>query len=227
MSKSKKSKRNLPTEERPAEKMPSAEAPEEVISEEILEEFSAEEEAPIETAGAEKKGGWFKELLMIFLLAVVLAVAVKTFLVDTRMIPSGSMLPTIEIGERVLVDKLSHILGKTPERGDIVVFSAPDELNEKSDLIKRVIGLPGETVEIKNGMVYIDGEPLSEDYLNEAPSYTYGPTVVPAGHYFMLGDNRNHSADSHRWHDPFVSFDDIRGKAFFCYWPLDQIGGLK
>ena len=172
------------------------------------------------------KESWIKETLIIFLLALAVALVIKTFLVDTRLIPSASMYPTIEVGDRVLVDKITHIVGKTPERGDIVVFRAPAELNQKSDLIKRVIGLPGDTIFIKDGLVYINDEAIAEDYLNEAPDYEYGPVTVPEGCYFMLGDNRNHSVDAHRWSDPFISIKDIKGKAFFCYWPINRIGDL-
>ena len=173
-----------------------------------------------------RKNAWWKDVLSVVLMAVVLALCVKTFLVDTRMVPSGSMLPTIELKDRVILSKLSYVGPRTPQRGDIVVFKAPAEMNEKSDLLKRVIGLPGETVRIEGGVVYIDDMPLEEDYLNEKPSYTYGPVTVPEGCYFMLGDNRNASYDAHRWQEPFIPEKDIKGKAIFRYWPIDRIGDI-
>jgi len=172
------------------------------------------------------KGAWIRELLIILLCAVVLAVVVKGFLIDSRQIPSASMVPTIQVGDRVVLWKLPYVFGGQPDQGDIVVFNAPDEMGGKVDLIKRVIGMPGQTVEIKNGYVYIDGVVLEEDYIAEKPQYEFGPVVVPEDHYFVMGDNRNSSVDSHMWEDPFVSIDDIKGEAFFRYWPLSRLGGI-
>ncbi|MDO4731956.1 MAG: signal peptidase I [Bacillota bacterium] len=171
-------------------------------------------------------GKWFKEVFLVFLLAVVVALCIKTFLVDTRVVPSSSMYPTIEVGDRVLVNRLFRILGKEPQRGDIVVFKAPEEMDENSDLIKRVIGLPGDSILIREGQLYINDVPLEEEYLNEAPAYDYGPVTVPENCYFMLGDNRNRSIDGHLWKEPFIPFEDIKGEAFCRYWPLDRIGEL-
>ncbi len=172
-------------------------------------------------------GSAIKDLLIIIVCAALIAVGVKSFLIDSRIVPSSSMYPTIEVGDRVLLWRLAYAFGGEPERGDIVVFTAPDDLEEDSDLIKRVIGLPGETVEIKNGTVYIDGEPLDETaYQHAVPEYEYGPVTVPEDCYFMLGDNRNRSVDSHEWEDPFISIDDIKGEAVFRYWPLSRMGGI-
>jgi len=173
-----------------------------------------------------KKGSFLKDTLMIVITAVALAMFLKAFIVDTRWVPSTSMVPTIEVDDRLIVVKLGYLLGQQPERGDIVVFKPPAELNERSKLIKRVIGLPGETLEVKDGFVYINGEPLAEDYLAERPNYQYGPVTVPEGCYFMMGDNRNTSYDSHRWLNPFIPENDIKSKAVWRYWPLDRIGGI-
>ena len=173
-----------------------------------------------------KKGSWVKDIFMIFIMALALALFVKTFLVDSRVVPTASMYPTIEVGDRVLVNKLSYIADRAPQRGDIVVFKAPEEMHSRSDLLKRVIGLPGETVYIHDGTVYIDDVPLEEEYLNERPNYEYGPVTVPDGCYFMLGDNRNNSLDSHRWQEAFTPEEDIKGKVFFRYWPLYRIGEI-
>ena len=184
------------------------------------------------TAQKEQQGkrtmwAWVKEILIIFICALAIAVLIKSFLIDSRVVPSSSMYPTIEIGDRVLMWRLAYAFGGEPERGDIVVFEAPEELHESSDLIKRVMGLPGETIEIKDGTVYIDGEALAEDdYQHATPTYDYGPVTVPQDCYFMMGDNRNKSVDSHEWNDPFISADDIKGKAIFRYWPFSRMGGI-
>jgi signal peptidase I len=175
-----------------------------------------------------KTGFWpsFIEMLKIILCAIVIAILIKSFIIDTREIPSTSMVPTIEIGDRVILWRLAYDFGNEPQRGDIIVFKPPAELNEKTDLVKRVIGLPDETVEIKDGYVYINGKALTEDYLNEKPTYTYGPVTVPDGCYFVMGDNRNVSVDSHMWPNPFLAEDAIKGKALCIYWPLPRLGGL-
>jgi signal peptidase I len=177
-------------------------------------------------AGSPKKKSWLKDFLLIFLYALVIAIVLKAFIVDSRVVPSSSMYPTIEISDRVVLFRLSYIGERSPQRGDIVVFAPPADSGEKLDLIKRVIGLPGDTLEVKNGSVYIDGVALAEDYLNDTPDYTYGPVTVPEGHYFMMGDNRNNSRDSHAWADPFVSEDQIKGRAVCRYWPPDRIGAI-
>jgi len=171
--------------------------------------------------------GWklfLKETLSTLLTAILIAVVIKTFILDNRIIPSGSMLPTIQIGDMVLVNKMAYYWG-TPERGDIIVFTPPAEVGDQ-DLIKRVIALPGETVEVRDGQVWIDGQPMGESYLNEAPLYSFGPLTVPEGSLFVLGDNRNDSFDGHRWPQPFLAAGAVKGKAFFRYWPLSRLGSL-
>jgi len=125
-----------------------------------------------------------------------------------------SMLPTIEEGEYIMVSKATYFFNP-PHRGDIIVFDSPQD--PKTDLIKRVIGLPGDTVEIRNSKVWVNGTPLNESYTLEPPYYMYPEQVIPADHYFVLGDNRNNSADSHRgW---TVPQKNIVGKAWITYWP--------
>jgi signal peptidase I len=180
----------------------------------------------------EKQGGiivFIKDVLSVILMAAFISVVIKTFIVDTRAIPTPSMVPTIEISDRVILSKLSYVGSKTPKRGDIIVLMPPAEVVEAgtdSDLLKRVIGLPGETVEVKDNYVYIDGKPLTEDYLEAQPVYTIDPVVVPEGCYFLLGDNRNNSYDSHLWHNQFVPMSDIKGKAVYRFWPLDRFGNI-
>jgi signal peptidase I len=126
----------------------------------------------------------------------------------------SSMLPTIEEGEYIMVSKAAYFFGE-PQRGDIIVFDSPQD--PKSDLIKRIIAVPGDTVEIRDDKVIINGIPLVEPYILEPPHYLMMPEEIPPGHYFVLGDNRNNSSDSHRgWTAPR---QNIVGKAWITYWP--------
>ncbi|MEB3829409.1 signal peptidase I [Phormidium sp. CCY1219] len=165
------------------------------------------------------------EALKTIGLSAILAMGIRHFVAEARYIPSGSMLPTLQINDRLIVDKLMYRFSD-PQRGDIVVFSPTDALkqNFKDAFIKRTIGLPGETVEVKGGTVYINGTPLREQYLDEKPSYHYGPVTVPEGQYLVLGDNRNNSYDSHYW--GFVPRENIIGRAVIRFWPLNRIGDL-
>jgi signal peptidase I len=115
-----------------------------------------------------------------------------------------------------------------PQRGDIVVFNPTARLERekyKDAFIKRVIGIPGDRVEVKNGKVFIDGKALKEGYIAEVPLYTWGPQTIPSGEYLVLGDNRNNSYDGHFW--GFVPQDKIVGKAVLRFWPLNRLGGLS
>ncbi len=168
---------------------------------------------------------FIKETLSIVIIAFILAMILRTLVIEGRIIPSESMLPTLKVGDRVMVNKFIYYF-KQPQRGDVIVFAPPDILQSKDDYIKRVIGLPGETVEMKNNQVYIDGKPLAEPYLNEPLNYTYGPVTVPEGSLLVLGDNRNHSFDSHMW-NAWMSQDRIKGKAFVIYWPVKEIKLLE
>lgn len=160
-------------------------------------------------------------------LSVILALGIRTFVAEARWIPSGSMRPTLIERDRLIVDKVSYRFS-SPQRGDIVVFAPTDALKEqkfKDAFIKRVIGLPGETVEVSGGRVFVNGKPLREPYIEEPPNYQWGPKVIPDGQYLVLGDNRNNSYDSHYW--GFVPRDRIIGRAFVRFWPPERIGGLS
>lgn len=173
-----------------------------------------------------KENPWIEGLKTIGLSAV-LAFGIRTFVAEARYIPSGSMLPTLEINDRLLIEKVSYHFRK-PERGDVIVFSPPEALREQNfnqAFIKRVIGLPGETVEVSNGKVYINGVPIDEDYIQEAPEYEYPPVTVPEGQYLVLGDNRNNSYDSHYW--GFVPKENIIGRAAVRFWPVGRVGVLN
>ncbi len=172
--------------------------------------------------------------------AVVIALVVRTFLFTTFWIPSGSMEPTL-MGEgrrdRVVVNRLAYQWGE-PGRGDIIVFDVPEgepsitvDGQEVKDLIKRVVGLPGETVELRDGDVYIDGEKLDEPYLPDGtrtdPADPAQSTfVVPEDCVFVMGDNRGASRDARYWQTPCVPEDDIVGKAFVRIWPLSAFGSI-
>jgi len=173
----------------------------------------------------EYENPWIEGLKTIGL-SLILAFGIRTFIAEARYIPSGSMEPTLQVNDRLIIDKVSYNF-KGPQRGDIVVFEPTDTLlqqNFHDAFIKRVIGLPRETVEVKGGRVYINNKPLKENYIAAAPDYTWGPEVVPAGSYLVLGDNRNSSYDSHYW--GFVPRDRIVGRAIVRFWPLDRVGSI-
>jgi signal peptidase I len=152
--------------------------------------------------------------IMVFVIAFGLAMFINKVVIFKVKVPSGSMENTIMTGDRVIAFRLSYLFNE-PKRGDSIVFPFPDD--EKVDYIKRIIGLPGETVEGKDGYVYIDGKPLEESYVREMIEEDFGPYVVPADSYFMMGDNRNISEDSRYWKNKFVHRNKILGKALFKY----------
>lgn len=149
--------------------------------------------------------------------------------IEVYSIPSGSMTPKLQINDRVIVDKTAYFTRQL-RRGDIVLFQPTETLrNEgyKNNFIKRVIGLPGETIAIKNGSVYINNKPVKEDYIGikQRSDYKYGPAVIPKDSYFVLGDDRNNSYDSHYW--GFVPGSLIVGKVIWRYYPLERAGSLS
>ena len=157
--------------------------------------------------------------IMTIALAIVAAKLINSYVIIKAEVPTGSMEHTIEVDDCILGFQLAYMF-KGPERGDVVIFPYPD--NPETIYVKRVIGLPGETVEIKNGAVYIDGTPIEEPYLKEAMRGEYGPYVVPEGCYFMLGDNRNSSQDSRKWKNTYLKEEDIMAKVLFRYSPSFQ-----
>lgn len=182
--------------------------------------------------GRRESGGervnWKREIAVdaaIVAGAFLLVWLVDTFLLINAKIPSGSMENTIPSGARVVGIRLSY-REEAPQRYDVVIFHYPD--NEAELFVKRVIGLPGETVAIVDGRVYIDdsAEPLRDDFIAEPMEGTFGPYVVPEGSYFVLGDNRNHSLDSRYWVNKFVAEDKIIGKAAFVWFPFSAAGRI-
>lgn len=191
-----------------------------------------------------------REYAEAIIIAIVLALVIRVFVVQAFKIPSGSMIPTLLIGDHILVSKLAYGLQwpedcqfemgfppvtcysstmliefGTPQRGDIIVFRYPED--EKKDFIKRIIGLPGETIAIRNKVVFINGRRLNDDAYTQhidpnildgmiSPRDNFGPVTVPQESYFVMGDNRDQSLDSRFW--GFVKFNKIKGKAFLIYW---------
>jgi signal peptidase I len=180
-----------------------------------------------ETAPPRKKSAWISALEWTILIGGALAIAllIKTFLFQAFYIPSESMTPTLLKNDRVLVNKLSYRLHDV-NRGDIVVFKAPQGVDPAvKDLVKRVIGLPGETIEARGGDVYIDGKRLVEKWLPKGVRTEPGfPAIkVPDDSYYVLGDNRPNSKDSRYFRGHFVRKDEIVGRVFLRIWPLNRL----
>ncbi len=152
----------------------------------------------------------------IVLIALVLTFVVSRTLVANAKVPSGSMESTIMTGSRILINRLAY-LNSPPERGDIIAFYFPDD--GRTLYLKRVIGLPGEKIEGIDGVIYVDDQPLEENYIREEPEGDFGPYEVPEESYFVMGDNRNNSQDSRYWKDKFVERDEIVGRAEVEYYP--------
>ena len=186
-----------------------------------------------------------REYFESILIAVILALFARTFVVQAFKIPTGSMEPNLLVGDHLLVNKFVFAPTATPlerallptrevRRGDIIVFKYPEEPDR--DFIKRVIGLPGETIELRSKKVYVNGTPLEEPYAHflypppaegEAKPWdlreTFGPVTVPADHLFMMGDNRDNSQDSRFWR--FLPQSYVKGRALVIYWSLDEAAG--
>lgn len=189
----------------------------------------------------------FRDTIEAIVVALLLAFVIRAFVVQAFKIPSGSMLDTLQIGDHLLVSKFAYdvrlpsniwldttdgkVLAQTgdPERGDIIVFKFPED--ETKDFIKRVIGLPGETLEVRDKVVYINGNVIEEPYvLHTKPNNTpvrdnFGPVTIPEDQYFVMGDNREGSYDS-RWWGP-VKREKIVGKALIIYWSWGSVTDVR
>jgi len=198
------------------------------------------EQAVAEGSATPKAKSTFREYTEAILLALVLALFIRTFIVQAFKIPSGSMIPTLAIGDHILVNKLSYgiripFLEKylvdfgTPARGDVIVFVYPEDRSK--DFIKRVIGVAGDNVEVRSKKVFINGKAVDDSHAHfegydpqlggTVNGDNYGPKVVPEGHVFVMGDNRDRSYDSRFW--GYVNLSEVRGKAFLIYWSWDGI----
>ena len=186
-----------------------------------------------------KQKSTIREYAEAILIALLLALFIRTFVVQAFKIPSGSMLDTLLVGDHILVNKFIYgvknpfsgstwVPFKSPERGDVIVFKYP--VNPKQDYIKRVVGVPGDTVEIRDKTLYVNGEPQDEEYAifldnriipgSVQKRDNMGPITVPEESLFVMGDNRDNSYDSRFWN--FVDFKSVKGKAFILYWSWDK-----
>ena len=166
-----------------------------------------------------------REYAEAFAIAIVLALIIRMFVVEAFKIPSGSMIPTLLVGDHLLVNKFIYKFTE-PERGEVIVFKYPDDPSR--NFIKRIIGVGGDTIEVRDKMVYLNGEPHEEPYIQHispetlparySPRDNFGPITIPPGSYFMMGDNRDSSLDSRFWKNRFVNRRAIVGKAFIIYW---------
>jgi signal peptidase I len=239
-----------PVPPRPTDSPPGPADPFSANGRQLPEEGAAAGSGKGEPEGEEKKQAphrsFWKELPLLILVALVVAILIKTFLVQVFWIPSGSMRDTLIEGDRVMVNKLAYRLGE-PHRGDIIVFDNPEAAGTDGEtvfgallrhvveslgvsspdtvLIKRVVALGGETVQIREGRVYVDGIAIDEPYIKDGSTMPdYGPIAVDIGYVFVMGDNRNSSTDS-RVFGP-IAEKRIVGKAFLRVWPPSRLGGL-
>lgn len=164
-----------------------------------------------------------KDWIVSILIAVVLAFFIRYFIVELYMVEGPSMRPTLISGERLVVNKFLYRF-KEPQRGEVVVFRYPRDPSR--DFIKRVIAIPGDTIEVKDGRVILNGQVLNENYILEKTRGNYPAATVPKGHIFAMGDNRNNSEDSRFKDVGFVPYELIKGKAMVIFWPFDHIKSL-
>ena len=164
-----------------------------------------------------------KDWIVSIVVAVALAMFIRTFIVELYVVDGPSMRPTLESEERLVVNKFIYRF-RPPEKGEVLVFQYPRDPSR--DFIKRVIAVPGDTIEIKDGKVFLNQQLLSEDYILEKTLTNYPLSTVPAGHIFVMGDNRNNSEDSRFADVGFVPYDLIKGKAMVVFWPVAEAKSL-
>lgn len=166
---------------------------------------------------------WVVEYLESIAIALVLAIVIRTFVFQPFYIPSGSMEPTLQVNDRIIVSKFSYKFNSEPDLGDVIVFKYP--LDPQRDFIKRVIGTPGDIVEIQDSQLYVNDQLIPEAYIAAGEFGDYGPIQVPEESFFVLGDNRNNSQDSRSW--GFVPQKNLIGKAQIVFWPLHRINLIR
>jgi signal peptidase I len=176
----------------------------------------------MEEQGKSQAGSALREMVETILLTLLIYVLIRTFLIENYRVVGHSMVPTLKDRQFVVVNKLDYRL-RDPRRGDVIVFFDPRDGDRK--LIKRIVGLPGETIEIRGGQVFVNGQALDEPYIQNSGHYSQPPTPVPDGHVYVLGDNRSNSSDSHNWGT--LPETKIVGRAWFSYWPPEVWGVIK
>lgn len=192
-----------------------------------MDETVKEDQNRTSRPGVTSEKSVFRQYAEAIVIAVILALVIRTFVVQAFKIPSGSMLQTLQVGDHILVNKFLYRF-TDPQHGDIIVFKYPQD--EGRDFIKRVVALPGDKVEVRNKQVYVNDKPLTESYAIHldpvtlenpgSPRDNFGPIIVAPGQLFMMGDNRDYSMDSRFW--GFLDMNKIRGKAFIIYWSWDH-----
>jgi signal peptidase I len=173
-------------------------------------------------ASLKEKSPWkyyVLDLMESLVVALIVVLIIRETLIQPSVVPTPSMVPTLKVGDRLFVNRVVYYYS-TPQRGDIIVFPSPED--DGKDYVKRCIGIPGDTIEIKNGMVFVNDKQfiVPGAHIQKDHAY-YGPYKIYPGHYFVLGDNRAHSYDSRAW--GFVKEEDVIGKAWFTFWPVNQI----
>lgn len=169
-----------------------------------------------------KEKSEIREWLESAAIAVVLALIIKFFLFEFVLVDGDSMFPTLHDGDRLIVNKLEYRIGD-PEFQDIIILN----YNSQLEFVKRIIGMPGDTIEIKDSIVYVNGKPLQEDYIDSEPILDFAKVTVPEGSYFVLGDHRNNSKDSRYEDVGFVKKDEIVGKVVYRVYPFDDFGKIN
>jgi signal peptidase I len=197
----------------------------------IPEDINAEKSSVVQKSQEQVTSGskiWrqLRENLQIVAIALALALFIRAFVAEPRYIPSDSMLPTLEVSDRLVVEKISYHF-RPPAVGEIVVFDPPQQLqiqgyDKNQAFIKRIVGTPGQIIQVQSGKVYRDNIPIAEDYIAEPPNYQMEAVRVPENYLFVMGDNRNNSNDSHVW--GFLPQQNVIGHACFRFWPLSRMG---
>ncbi len=169
---------------------------------------------------------FLKDVYEVVVPAVILFLIIHTFFLQAQVVPSPSMHPTIMVRDQFLLNKTAYWF-KKPQRFDIVVFKPPAAAEFNGDFVKRIIGLPGETIKVQGGVVYINDKPLKEPFISpdRAPVADYSPFIIPDNEVFTMGDNRNNSKDSRYW--GALPIKNIKGKAWWRYWPVNRMGIVR
>lgn len=197
------------------------------MTRQMMDETIKKDQEPTSQPSAKPEKSVIRQYSEAVIIAIILALVIRSFIVQAFKIPSGSMLQTLQVGDHIMVNKFLYWFTDT-QRGDIIVFKYPQD--EERDFIKRVVALPGEKMEVRGKQVYINDNPLAEPYAvhkdpdiiekSGSPRDNFGPVVVAPGQLFMMGDNRDYSMDSRFW--GFLDMKKIKGKAFIIYWSWDH-----